>query len=995
MTRRDGRVGLAVAVGVGLALWLLASPGRIAPDPAAPERPAAPGAAALPPGERPDAPEAAAVAAAKPPRPVPVIRVVDEAGRPVPGAIVRTERHVVGETERDGALLPGRWCWFPGRDDEIWARAGECASAPAPWRGESIELRLAPAAAVVGLLTDAGERPTPGARILLHGEPETFTDDAGRYRIPGLRPGRTVVVASVDGVWEEATVDVPAGDAEVEANFRLGRRLATPAVLLDVRFSRPPTATPQLTTWLRSEDLPRADSLVRVPAPGEEATVEVVCPGYRTATARVRPADERLTLRLVAGGGMPERIAVVDAAGRPAPESTLLFTTNEEGLYPRGKATDDAGIYRLSACERGRFVLATGAAGASERVKIEEGADEIRLVLGPGGAVEGRVVDRATGAGVGGVRVMLSGGECFCCSFWSAETAADGTWRIERLPVGQFVRPWLPGDLATDPLQNMDASRLEALRTGRGAEVRAGAPIRMADLVVDRYETVSCRVVTEPPLPDTDVRIDSLSGLERNSRECEKQLDGALDLTFRAGPRILVLSAGRLRGILRLDLPTGGEPPVLRLPLLDVADVSLRLVLADGSPYRVANVPFVVRTEDGPTGATTRDRRVTDADGRIDVTEAFLPLAGLSFEVALADDAREGRVGGPVRIGGEEVAARLRAAGGEGIEIPVEVTPAPAALEFGVRRVVDEDGRPVAGVVFGDPDDPEDRQVSDADGLVSGSTDDPLPPWCGRPDGDRIVVTPGRRVRWRLVDPEGAPLAGVSLYAEGYCLPDADEEGRLGVWLPKKLETLSVECSEGWLPPLRLPVGEEETVVTVLPWWRTEVVVAGPAALRVEPIVRITWRSDAPDGSAPSSDYEDAGAEGDRWRTTFPMPPFPATISARSSDLRYGAELHVAAGTERVELRLAPLPEHNVVLELRDEEDRPIRNASVTTSGRRFTAGAILPPDARTDAAGRLTLRLPEGDHVLEDLATRGHLAPEVRFPCPAPDPVVVRLPAD
>ena len=57
-----------------------------------------------------------------------------------------------------------------------------------------------------------------------------------------------------------------------------------------------------------------------------------------------------------------------------------------------------------------------------------------------------------------------------------------------------------------------------------------------------------------------------------------------------------------------------------------------------------------------------------------------------------------------------------------------------------------------------------------------------------------------------------------------------------------------------------------------------------------------------------------------------------------------------------------------------------------------YTAGVLLPPDARTDGAGRVVLEMPEGSHRIRYFRVRGFRIEEVRFTSPTEGVVEVRL---
>jgi protocatechuate 3,4-dioxygenase beta subunit len=146
-------------------------------------------------------------------------RVLGPDGRPVTGAWVESARNQAAETDGDGRFrLAGLAPGTIGAAVSLWVRAPGLRGSAAPvqiLQGVSpapLEIRLAPAAALDGRVTDAGGRPVAGAAVLfepLREDPgeetpppdlvsagaRTLTDDDGRYFLDSLEPGRGRVAA--------------------------------------------------------------------------------------------------------------------------------------------------------------------------------------------------------------------------------------------------------------------------------------------------------------------------------------------------------------------------------------------------------------------------------------------------------------------------------------------------------------------------------------------------------------------------------------------------------------------------------------------------------------------------------------------------------------------------------------------------------------------------------------------------------------------------------
>ncbi len=95
---------------------------------------------------------------------------------------------------------------------------------------------------------------------------------------------------------------------------------------------------------------------------------------------------------------------------------------------------------------------------------------EIRVALGQGGALKGRVIDQQAGAGVAGVRVVAS--HTRDESYAAATTAADGTFRLEGLRPGRYCAGVCSGTPETGPASRGGRGREVEVEAGRTTDVR-------------------------------------------------------------------------------------------------------------------------------------------------------------------------------------------------------------------------------------------------------------------------------------------------------------------------------------------------------------------------------------------------------------------------------------------------------------------------------------------------------------------------------------------
>lgn len=142
-------------------------------------------------------------------------RVVDPAGKPVAGALVRLGRdEALAVTSRDGLFrfddLPGR-SLLAGPALSVQAAGFEVQAAAARFSGSPVTVRLKTSSnRLAGVLKDWNGKPAPEAVVRVAGEAVTRwfrTDAAGRFEIPGVppKPGRLQALAR-DGASLETTV---------------------------------------------------------------------------------------------------------------------------------------------------------------------------------------------------------------------------------------------------------------------------------------------------------------------------------------------------------------------------------------------------------------------------------------------------------------------------------------------------------------------------------------------------------------------------------------------------------------------------------------------------------------------------------------------------------------------------------------------------------------------------------------------------------------------
>lgn len=287
----------------------------------------------------------------------------------------------------------------------------------------------------------------------------------------------------------------------------------------------------------------------------EEAVLEARREGFATGRARVDYAvrvSRKVVIRLSPLAGDAASLAisgvVEDAAGLPAEGALVSAWPASDPAAPPALAHADAqGAFRLAGLSAGAFALTASRADlAPARAEVEAGAAGVRLRLTPGGRLEGRVRDRASGAAVVLFTVVVEGAAPRLAS------VVDGEGRFELgglLPGEARVRVLAPGYAhspearLTVPEAGGGPARLEVALgrggriTGRVVERGGGAPIAGARIEVEGSPSSGGVPVRNETASDDDGRF-----------TLDAVADGAIGLfVSAAGHHARVLSAPPVR----------------------------------------------------------------------------------------------------------------------------------------------------------------------------------------------------------------------------------------------------------------------------------------------------------------------------------------------------------------------------------------------------------------------------------------------------------------
>jgi protocatechuate 3,4-dioxygenase beta subunit len=347
----------------------------------------------------------------------------------------------VGNGNKSGAL--------PGRPADVYLFPGAVLSGTVWGPGD---LRVA--GAVVRAEPDA---PGAGSRA----PSSTVSDAQGRYEIAGLRPGTYRLVARhkdfapelVGGVTVERSGDVQADLSLEKGTVVVGRLVTGPEQTVSGRVAMQDldgqSAPPPLRDVMRAEA--GADGRFRLEAiPSGAHVIGILAPGFaaKRVDVHVRPGAREVDVGdIELETGLSIRGRVRDRAGPIAGASVYARPNRPMPMRRYESVTEADGGFVIAGLEPGAYRLTAWAAGYSGADKpAEAGAERVEIVLTPGGAIAGSVVDD-TGRPVGAFQVKANPvrdehaqpGVVMFGPRGDTVNGADGRFLVEDLAEGTYV----------------------------------------------------------------------------------------------------------------------------------------------------------------------------------------------------------------------------------------------------------------------------------------------------------------------------------------------------------------------------------------------------------------------------------------------------------------------------------------------------------------------------------------------------------------------------
>jgi hypothetical protein len=386
-------------------------------------------------------------------------RILNGDGDPVPAAKVRVVApkppySVSAETTSgpDGSfsfarLAPGLVRLAADHDADGFVSSAQILVAPGALA--VVTLVLSATRGVRGTVVDGEQKPVVGATLSVDGPPwpvpSTTTDDGGAFHLTVVPDESTAVVATAHGFAPARVTLGHREETELVVRVQLGVAPPVSGIVYGVdgagvRADVTACAGQHVEYRTTTAD----DGTFELPGSSVGCDAVAEQNGATSDAAPVTADGQRLTLHLKAGGTIEGEVVNERGAGVPSftvGVESFMTSHGRRGGGLKRKFDDVAGAFRLDQLAPGSYVLTAAAPGQpptrSDAVEVTAGnvTRGVRIVLGQGGSVTGRVTDDQ-GRALAEVVVRFDSVSQVADSSSSAKTDERGRYRLEGAPAG-------------------------------------------------------------------------------------------------------------------------------------------------------------------------------------------------------------------------------------------------------------------------------------------------------------------------------------------------------------------------------------------------------------------------------------------------------------------------------------------------------------------------------------------------------------------------------
>lgn len=389
----------------------------------------------------------------------------------------------------------------------VWLRGTGRGTKGGVRAGERADIVLLHSATILGIVLGEDDRPLEGAsvtatsdRVWRSGLQAAASRSDGAFELGGLGPGEhSLLVRHSTHAPTVETVTVPEnGEASIEVRLRRGvivtgrlvdpkdRPLSGGVSLLEIEG----TKLLKYTSLLATDVTAGADGVFRLAnVPAGSSVIEVRAAGFATqrvdvsASPRERQVDVG-DIRLDPGLAIGGRVRTVKQVVAEARVSGFRRGGSNPSLAETFSEPD--GSFTLGGLEAGSYMVWVQVEGFAPATKdVEAGAENVDIVVEPGGTITGVVVD-ANGAPVSFYRASAQApalederGPRFA---QEEIFDADGRFTLKGLDAATYVVTVEASDRARKIIPKVNVSRGAAVDIGR---IKLAAGARVSGIVVD------------------------------------------------------------------------------------------------------------------------------------------------------------------------------------------------------------------------------------------------------------------------------------------------------------------------------------------------------------------------------------------------------------------------------------------------------------------------------------------------------------------------------